>query len=76
MERIYAVEFNTYTNCLKDTVSDGNKNIGETKYIHLPKDVPFLIKENDHAMDDIRYFCNTIMKNKVRKESNYTPIFM
>ena len=35
-----------------------------------------VVKENDHAMDDIRYFCNTIMKNKVRKESNYTPIFM
>ena len=35
-----------------------------------------VIKENDHAMDDIRYFCNTIMKNKVQKESNYTPIFM
>ena len=35
-----------------------------------------VIKENDHAMDDIRYFANTIMKNKVRKESNYTPIFM
>ena len=35
-----------------------------------------VIKENDHAMDDIRYFCNTIMKNKVRKESTYTPIFM
>ena len=24
-----------------------------------------VIKENDHAMDDCRYFCNTIMKNKV-----------
>ena len=36
-----------------------------------------VIKENDHAMDEIRYFCNTIMKNKVRKDtSNYTPIFM
>ena len=35
-----------------------------------------VIKENDHAMDEIRYFCNTIMKNKVRKESTYTPIFM
>jgi hypothetical protein len=36
-----------------------------------------VIKENDHAMDDIRYFCNTIMKNKVGKAtSNYTPIFM
>ena len=35
-----------------------------------------VIKENDHAMDEIRYFCNTIMKNKVRKDSNYTSIFM
>ena len=35
-----------------------------------------VIKENDHAMVDIRYFCNTIMKIKVRKESTYTPIFM
>ncbi len=26
-----------------------------------------VIKENDHAMDEIRYFCNTIMKNKVGK---------
>lgn len=26
-----------------------------------------VIKENDHAMDDIRYFCNTVMKNKVGK---------
>ncbi len=34
-----------------------------------------VIKENDHAMDEIRYFCNTIMKNKVGKTSNYTPIF-
>jgi PBSX family phage terminase large subunit len=26
-----------------------------------------VIKENDHAMDDIRYFCNTIMRRKVRE---------
>ena len=25
-----------------------------------------VIKENDHAMDDIRYFCNTVMVRKVR----------
>lgn len=24
-------------------------------------------KENDHAMDDVRYFCNTIMQRKVRE---------
>lgn len=26
-----------------------------------------VVKENDHAMDDIRYFCNTIMRKKVRE---------
>ena len=25
-----------------------------------------VVKENDHAMDDIRYFCNTIMRKKAR----------
>ena len=36
-----------------------------------------VIKENDHAMDEIRYFCNTIMKNKAGKTTNnYVPIFM
>lgn len=36
-----------------------------------------VIKENDHAMDDIRYFCNTIMKNKVGKRTlNNSSIFM
>lgn len=28
-----------------------------------------VIKENDHAMDDIRYFCNTVLKNKIGKQS-------
>ena len=36
-----------------------------------------VIKENDHAMDEIRYFANTILKNKCGKSSdNYTPIFI
>ncbi len=25
-----------------------------------------VVKENDHAMDDIRYFCNTILKSKTK----------
>lgn len=29
-----------------------------------------VIKENDHACDEIRYFCNTIMKFKVGKKSD------
>ena len=35
-----------------------------------------VIKDNDHAMDDIRYFCNTIMTKRVRDaNSNYESIF-
>lgn len=26
-----------------------------------------VVKENDHAMDDIRYFCNSVMRRKVRE---------
>ena len=32
------------------------------------------IKENDHAMDDIRYFVMTILRHKVGKE-NYIPLY-
>lgn len=32
------------------------------------------IKENDHAMDDIRYFCMTILRGLAGKEK-YTPIW-
>lgn len=30
------------------------------------KTVDTVVKENDHAMDDIRYFCNTVMRKKVK----------
>lgn len=33
-----------------------------------------VVKENDHAMDDVRYFCNTILKYKVGKKP-YKSIF-
>ena len=26
------------------------------------------VKENDHAMDDIRYFCNTVLRRRIQKE--------
>lgn len=36
-----------------------------------------VIKDNDHAMDDCRYFANTIMRHRLKlKKENYTPIFM
>lgn len=25
-----------------------------------------VVKENDHAMDDVRYFCNTVMRKRIR----------
>ena len=32
-----------------------------------------VVKQNDHAMDDIRYFCNTIMRYKVKKSTELSP---
>ena len=46
-ERIYAVTFNSYTNGLRNTVSDGNKDIGKTEYLSLSQDIPFLIRESE-----------------------------
>lgn len=34
-----------------------------------------VIKEHDHAMDDIRYFCQTILRRKVDAQ-NYVPLGM
>lgn len=34
-----------------------------------------VIKQHDHAMDDIRYFCMTVLKNKVGK-STYRPLWL
>lgn len=28
-----------------------------------------VVKENDHAMDDIRYFCNTMLREKINKSN-------
>lgn len=35
------------------------------------------IKENDHAMDDIRYFVMTVLRHKVRKagKPQYIPLW-
>ena len=35
-----------------------------------------VVKENDHAMDEIRYFCNTVLKHKFKQDNNYKPKFM
>ena len=46
MEKIYEVEFMQYTNCMNDTVSDGETEIGKVKYIDVGRE-PFLIRESD-----------------------------
>lgn len=38
------------------------------------KSVDTVVKENDHAMDDIRYFCSTVMKNKAERKSEVDPL--
>ena len=35
-----------------------------------------VVKDNDHAMDEIRYFCNTILKHKVKNSSYQSILFM
>jgi len=49
LEKIYFVEFMSYTNCLNDTVSDWNgegiPKVGEQKYLHVGHN--FLVKESE-----------------------------
>lgn len=35
-----------------------------------------VIKENDHAMDEIRYFCNTVLKHRFKQNNEYKSMFM
>lgn len=34
------------------------------------KSTDTVVKENDHAMDDVRYFCNTIMRKRVKLDGD------
>lgn len=51
-EKIYAVRFRQYTNCLQDTVSNTKsddhlmEDLKDTKYLNVGKD-PFLIRESE-----------------------------
>ena len=46
MEKVYEVEFMQYTNCMNDTVSDEEKELGKGKYLRVGRE-PFLVKESD-----------------------------
>lgn len=46
MEKVYEVEFMAYTNCLRDTVSNCAKKIGDMKYLDVGYE-PFLVRESE-----------------------------
>lgn len=46
-----------FNDCCKDTIREFGLYVWDEK---SGKDTP--LKENDHAMDDIRYFVHTVMK--------------
>ena len=48
MEKIYEVEFMSYTNCMKDTVRDEEKELGKGQYLTVGRE-PFLIKESEFS---------------------------
>ena len=46
MEKVYEVEFMSYTNVMRDTVCDEETELGKEKYLNVGKE-PFLIKESE-----------------------------
>lgn len=46
MEKVYEVEFMEYTNCIRDTVCNTHKEIGDMKYIRVGIG-PFLVRESE-----------------------------
>lgn len=46
MEKIYKVEFIEYTNALRDTVCNQEKEVGDRKYLRVGKE-PFLVRESE-----------------------------
>ena len=46
MEKVYEVEFMNYTNCTRDTVSNGEDDTSKWEYIHVGKE-PFLVRESE-----------------------------
>lgn len=46
MEKVYLAKFMNYTNCMNDTVSNGDKDISKREYIEVGCE-PFLIRESE-----------------------------
>ncbi|WP_281550182.1 PBSX family phage terminase large subunit [Murimonas intestini] len=74
--RLVATLLNTeriiFSQSCKNTIMEFASYIWDPKAAERGEDRP--IKQHDHAMDAVRYFCYTILNNKtvrVRKKSNY-----
>ena len=50
-----------FNDCCKDAIREFGLYVWDEK---SGKDAP--LKENDHAMDDLRYFCATILSREFR----------
>lgn len=48
--------------CCKNTIAEFTAYVWDEKAAKHGEDKP--IKEHDHAMDAVRYFCNTILNKK------------
>lgn len=46
MEKVYEVEFMEYTNCMRNTVSNRTREIGDKRYINVGNE-PFLVRESE-----------------------------
>ena len=55
--------------CCKDAINE----FGLYSWDDKATDADTVIKENDHAMDEIRYFASTVLRHKIGK-GNYKPI--
>ena len=56
----------------KNTIQEFGSYIWDSKAAERGEDKP--VKQHDHAMDAVRYFCYTILNNKtvrIRKKSDY-----
>lgn len=51
LEKVYRVEFMRYTNCNRDTVSNGAEDVKDRRYLSVDLE-PFLVKESE--LDEYR----------------------
>lgn len=61
-----------FCDCCENTIQEFGSYIWDAKAAERGEDKP--IKQHDHAMDAIRYFCYTILNNRtvrIRKKSDY-----